>query len=567
MTDAGGTDAGRADAVGAADEGTRADLEFVTIPALLRAAAAAHGGSEAVVDHSCEPAVRLTYAELRTRVDELAAAVIRAGIAPGDRVAIWAPNCWEWIVALLGLQSAGGVLVPLNTRYKGIEAADILRRSRARLLFTVEGFLGNEYVSMLRADGAGELPDLERIVLLRDTGARPDDVSTLEEFVSDANAPGARGVSQDEVTARVEALTGADLSDLLFTSGTTGSPKGVMLSHSQTLRAFGDWADTVGLRAGDRYLVINPFFHAFGYKAGIISSLIAGATLVPVAVFDLDGVMDLIETERISVIPGPPTIYQGLLNHPGLDPTRMTSLRLAVTGAAPVPVELVERMRDTLGFRTVVTAYGMTEACGIATTCRPEDAPGIISATSGRAYPGVEVRVVDDAGVELAAGGAGEILVRGYNVMRGYFEDPEKTAETIDADGWLHTGDVGVMDDAGYLRITDRIKDMFISGGFNAYPAEIERLLLTHPHIAQAAVVGVPDERMGEAGYAYVLPVSGTTPDPAEVVTWARQSMANFKAPKYVEVVDQMPLNASGKILKFELRARAVETLSTAPPS
>jgi len=527
----------------------------------LRAAASAHGESEAVVDHSCDPAVRLSYTDLRSRADELAAAVIAAGIEPGDRVAIWAPNCWEWIVALLGLQSAGAVLVPLNTRYKGIEAADILRRSRARLLFTVEGFLGNEYVSMLRDPQVGELPDLERIVLLRDTGARPDDVVTLAEFTTSDAAGTIGGVSADEVTARVDALTGADLSDLLFTSGTTGSPKGVMLSHSQTLRAFGDWADTVGLRAGDRYLVINPFFHAFGYKAGIISSLIAGATLVPVAVFDLDGVMDLIETERISVIPGPPTIYQGLLNHPGLDPSRMTSLRLAVTGAAPVPVELVERMRDTLGFQTVVTAYGMTEACGIATTCRPEDAPETISATSGRAYPGVEVRVVDEAGAELAPGGAGEILVRGYNVMRGYFEDPEKTAETIDSDGWLHTGDVGVMDEAGYLRITDRIKDMFISGGFNAYPAEIERLLLTHPHVAQAAVVGVPDERMGEAGYAYVLAVTGTTPDPAEIIAWARQNMANFKAPKYVEVVEEMPLNASGKILKFELRSRAVDTL------
>ena len=553
------------------EQGTRADLEFGTIPGLLRAAAAAHGDSEAVVDHSCDPPVRLSYSELRSRVDDLAAAVIGTGIEPGDRVAIWAPNCWEWIVALLGLQSAGAVLVPLNTRYKGIEAADILRRSRARLLFTVEGFLGNDYVSMLRdasgSNGSGELPDLERIVVLRDTGTRPADVVTLEEFVAEAVVGDGRTAALAEVDARVDALSGTDLSDLLFTSGTTGSPKGVMLSHSQTLRAFGDWADTVGLRAGDRYLVINPFFHAFGYKAGIISSLIAGATLVPVAVFDLDRVMDLIESENISVIPGPPTIYQGLLNHPGLDPSRMASLRLAVTGAAPVPVELVERMRDTLGFRTVVTAYGMTEACGIATTCRPEDDPETISATSGRAYPGVEVRVVDEAGAVLPPGEAGEVLVRGYNVMRGYFEDPEKTAETIDADGWLHTGDVGVMNDSGYLRITDRIKDMFISGGFNAYPAEIERLLLTHPHIAQAAVVGVPDDRMGEAGYAYVLAVTGSTPDPAEIITWARQNMANFKAPKYVEVVDAMPLNASGKILKFELRARAVDTLGSAHPS
>jgi len=538
------------------DDGARADLRFPTIPGLLRAAAERAPEDEVVVDRSVEPAVRLTYAELLARVDELAAVLIARGIERGDRVAIWAPNCWEWIVALLGLQSAGAVLVPLNTRYKGIEAADILRRSNARLLFTVEGFLGNDYVSMLRDPAVGELPELEGIVLLRDAGSRPEGVPTLDELVAAGPA-----VTAEQVDARVAELSGDDLSDLLFTSGTTGQPKGVMLSHAQTLRAFGDWADTVGLRADDRYLVINPFFHAFGYKAGIVSSLIAGATLVPVAVFDLDRVVELIEAERISVIPGPPTIYQGLLNHPGFDLARAGTLRLAVTGAAPVPVELVERMRAELGFSTVVTAYGMTEACGIATTCRPEDDPETISGTSGRAYPGVEVKIVGEDGAELPTGDAGEILVRGYNVMRGYFEDPEKTAETIDADGWLHTGDVGVMDERGYVRITDRIKDMFIVGGFNAYPAEIERLLLVHPQIAQAAVVGVPDERMGEVGYAYVLPVTGTAPDPAEIIAWSKEHMANFKAPRHVEVVAEMPLNASGKILKYELRDRAAATL------
>jgi acyl-CoA synthetase (AMP-forming)/AMP-acid ligase II len=336
-----------------------------------------------------------------------------------------------------------------------------------------------------------------------------------------------------------------------------------MLSHAQTLRAFGDWADIVGLTDSDRYLVINPFFHAFGYKAGIIASLIAGATLVPVAVFDLDVVLDLIESESISVLPGPPTIYQGLLNHPGLDPKRTTSLRLAVTGAAVVPVELVEAMRDTLGFGTVVTAYGMTEASGIATSCRREDPAALIASTSGRAYPGVEVRVVDDSGAELPAGAPGVVIVRGYNVMSGYFEHPEKTAEVIDSEGWFHTGDVGVMDDDGYLRITDRIKDMFIVGGFNAYPAEIERLLLLHPDVAQVAVIGVPDDRLGEVGFAYVLATSGTTADPKQIIAWAKENMANFKAPKYVEVVDELPLNASGKVLKFELRDRALRSFES----
>lgn len=538
------------------EDGTRGDLRFGTIPAMVRTTAAEHGDSEAVVDTSADPAVRLSYAQVKDRVDEVAAAVIAAGVQPGDRVAIWGPNCWEWIVALLGLQSTGAVLVPLNTRYKGIEAADILRRSGARLLFTVEGFLGNDYVSMLREPTSGELPDLERIVLLRDTGTRPDGVQSLEEFIASG-----RTVDPTEVTARIDALTGDDLSDLLFTSGTTGAPKGVKLTHAQTLRAFGDWADIGGLRADDRYLCINPFFHAFGYKAGIVASFMTGATLVPMATFDLDAVADLIEAERISVIPGPPTIYQTLLNHPGFDAERASTLRLAVTGAAVVPVELVERMRNELGFDTVVTAYGMTEASGCATICRREDSAETISTTSGRAFPGMEVQVVDDDGAALPAGEAGEVWVRGYNVMSGYFEAPEQTAETLTPDGWLRTGDVGVMTDDGYLTITDRKKDMFIVGGFNAYPAEIERLLLAHPDVAQAAVVGVPDERMGEVGFAFVLPTHGTTPDPAEVVAWSKQHMANFKAPKYVQVVDALPLNASGKVLKFELRERAEESL------
>lgn len=539
------------------EEGTRADLRFGTIPAMLRSVAGAQPDREAVVDTSTDPVTRLTYGEVLDLADKVAAAVMTAGIGPGDRVAVWAPNCWEWIVALVGLQSSGAVLVPLNTRYKGAEAADILERSNARLLFTVEGFLGNEYVSMLRATGA-HLVDLEQIVLLRDDGSRPDGVSTLEEFIGTG-----ADVTPEQVTARVEALSGNDLSDLLFTSGTTGAPKGVRLTHAQTLRAFGDWADIGGLRAEDRYLCINPFFHAFGYKAGIIAAFMTGATLVPMAVFDLDRVAELIESERISVIPGPPTIYQSLLNHPGFDSTRASTLRLAVTGAAVVPVELVERMRTDLGFDTVVTAYGMTEASGCATICRREDSAETIATTSGRAFPGVEVRVVDDDGLTCSTGEAGEVLVRGYNVMDGYFNDPDQTAETLTDDGWLRTGDVGVMTDAGYLTITDRKKDMFIVGGFNAYPAEIERLLLGNPDVAQAAVVGVPDERMGEVGYAFVVPTHGSSPDPEALLSWSRENMANFKAPRYVEIVGELPLNASGKVLKYELRDRAVASIAT----
>ena len=259
------------------------------------------------------------------------------------------------------------------------------------------------------------------------------------------------------------------------------------------------------------------------------------------------------------MLPGAPTLYQTILNHPDRDQFDSSSLRLAVTGAASVPVSLVEAMRDDLDFDTVITAYGLTEGCGFATMCRRSDDATTIATTSGRAMPGIEVRVVDEDGTERPAGEAGEVVIRGYNVMAGYFENPEATAEAIDAEGWLHTGDVGVMDEAGYLRITDRIKDLFIVGGFNAYPAEIEALLLDHPAIAQVAVVGVPDERMGEVAAAFVVPASGTTPDPDEIVAWARDHMANYKAPRQVHVVDELPFNAGGKVMRFVLRQRLEE--------
>ncbi len=538
-----------------AEDGTRGDLRWGTIPGLLADAAERRGDAEAVVDLSVVPAERISYDELAQRAEAVARSLIAAGIQEGDRVAIWAPNCWEWVVALFGLQSAGAALVPLNTRYKGIEAADILRRSGARVLFTVDGFLGNEYVTMLAETAPDVLDSLDRVVVMRHEGTVPNGTVEFEQLLAAGES-----VDPAEAVARAAALRPDTMSDLMFTSGTTGAPKGVIQTHGSSLRAFADWADIVGLRADDRYLVINPFFHTFGYKAGILAGLMSGCTLVPLPTFDVERAAEVIMEEGISMIPGPPTLYQTLLNHPRFDPSCVDTLRLAVTGAAPVPVALVESMRNTLGFETVLTAYGLTEACGVVTVCRSDDDDETISHTSGRAIPGIEVAVVDDTGDEMPRGEAGEVVVRGYNVMRGYFEDPEQTAEAIDADGWLHTGDVGTMDERGYLDITDRLKDMFIVGGFNAYPAEIEALLGAHPGIAQAAVVGVPDERMGEVAHAFVVAAGGATLEPSEVTAWARENMANYKAPRTVEVLDELPLNASGKVLRYELRERAKET-------
>jgi HIP---CoA ligase len=528
----------------------RGDLEWGTTPRLVQSAAERFGDREAMVDGD----VRMSFVDLADAGRRAARAFMAAGVEPGDRVAIWAPNISEWLVALVGLHSAGAVLVPLNTRFKGAEAAFILAKSRARLLLTVTGFLDTDYVELLGAEREA-LTDIEGVVVLR--GDAPAGAVGWEQFLA-----ASRAVDEADAVRRAESVGPDDLSDILFTSGTTGRPKGAMCTHAQTVRAYTDWADVIGLQEGDRYLVVNPFFHAFGYKAGIVASLIAGATMVPHAVFDPATVLTRIPEERISMLPGPPSLYQAILNHPGLADHDISSLRLAVTGAAAIPVELILRMRRELTFETIITGYGLTEACGIATMCRHDDDPETIATTSGRAIPGVEVLVVDDHGKEVPRGEPGEVVVRGYNVMRAYYDEPEETAAAIDADGWLHTGDVGVMDDRGYLKITDRKKDLFIVGGFNAYPAEIENLMLANEQIAQVAVVGVPDERLGEVGVAFVVLRPGQAATGDELVSWCRERMANYKVPRRVELVDALPLNAGGKVLKYQLRERATAGVS-----
>jgi acyl-CoA synthetase (AMP-forming)/AMP-acid ligase II len=542
------------------------ELEKVrTIPQLARIAAECFGADAAVVDEK----VALSFSELADAALQATRAFIAAGIRHGERVAIWAPNIHEWIVATLGLQAAGAALVPLNTRLKAAEAGYILEKSGARILCVVEEFLGVDYLGMLReafGNGSGRpferLPTLEQVVVFR---PRPgfhqgNGVSSWADFIrSGASIP------KDAAHERASEVGADTISDILFTSGTTGKPKGVMTSHDQNLRAFASWSEVVGLRKGDRYLVVNPFFHSFGYKAGWMASLMRGATVYPQLVFDVEQTLERVKRDRITVLPGPPTLYQSILSYPDRENYDLSSLRLAVTGAAVIPVELVRRMRRDLAFETVITGYGLTETCGVVSMCRFDDDPETIANTSGRAIPGVEVACVDPTGREVARGQPGEIVVRGYNVMRGYFDDEKATAETIDRAGWLHTGDIGVMDARGYLRITDRIKDMFIVGGFNCYPAEIENMLREHPEVAQAAVIGVPDERMGEVGMAFVVPAPGATPSAESLIAWCRSNMANYNVPRRIELVDALPMNAMGKVTKFVLRERAQKILASAP--
>ena len=532
----------------AAEQFERDDLPL-TVAAALECASIDFAELEALVDGE----MRLNWSELLDRVDIAARALVAIGINPGDRVAIWAQNTAEWVIAACAIHRSAAILVPLNTRFKRPEATYILENAQVRLLFTVSEFLGTDYVELLGDRSA--LPLLEHVVLL--DGPTRVHTTTWAEFLSMSNS-----VSTSAAAERAAALTPDDLCDILFTSGTTGLPKGAMLTHGASVRAYWSWSNVVGLTKGDRYLIINPFFHGFGLKSGILASILMGATILPHPVFDVPSVMRRVEEERITMLPGPPTVYMTMLDHPELKNFDLSSLRLSVTGAATVPVEMIHRMRSEMTFKTIVTGYGLTEATGIATMCRHTDDPEIIANTAGRAIPDVEVIVADDNRQPVASGEPGEVLIRGYNIMKGFIGNPEATAEAIDDEGWLHTGDIGVMDEAGNLRITDRMKDMFIVGGFNAYPAEIENILITHPGISQVAVLGIPDTRMGEIGVAFVIAKPEVTLTPDDIVAWSRESMANYKVPRHVIVVEEFPLNASGKVLKYVLRETAIENAS-----
>jgi acyl-CoA synthetase (AMP-forming)/AMP-acid ligase II len=287
-----------------------------------------------------------------------------------------------------------------------------------------------------------------------------------------------------------------------------------------------------------------------------------GACILPHPVFDVQQVMERVPKDKITMLPGPPAIYQTILNHPDLKTFDMTTLRLAVTGAAAIPVEMIIQMREQLGFEKIVTGYGLTEGSGLATMCRHDDDPETIAKTSGRAMPGMQVKIVDEEGNELRKGEPGEIIVKGYNIMLGYLDDPNQTAEAITEDGWLQTGDIGVMDNDGNIAITDRKKDMYINGGFNVYPAEVEATMLHHQQIGQVSVVGTPDTRMGEIGFAFVVPAPGETPNEDQLLDWCKQEMANYKCPREIVFVKELPLNASGKVLKYELRVIAEEMIN-----
>jgi HIP---CoA ligase len=516
-----------------------------TIPATLRATAARYPDRDALVDGD----VRLSYRRLDAAVVDTVRGLIAMGVQPGDRVSVWAQNCWQWCVACLGIGAAGAVLVPINTRFRGKEAAYLVENSESVALFTTTGFLGADYPEMLRT-AAPQYADLPVVVMDGEVSAK--DLS-WETFL----AHGAT-VAQSDATARLEAVGPDDLSDVMYTSGTTGFPKGVVQTHGKNIVAMRSLAKALHLTETDRNLVLAPLFAQFGLRCGLFIDIIAGAASVVDSMFDGQRIIDLVEREKITTLPGPPTILAAMLS-PLAQGRDISSLRITITGSTVIPEDLVINLLENKIFDHVLTAYGLTEACGPVSVSSLTDTPAQVSTYAGRVLDHLELKVVAPDGTTLPPGGRGELLVRASTVMNGYLNDPEQTAEAIDADGWLRTGDIGLVTEQGYVQITGRLKDMVIVGGLNVYPAEVEATIREHGAVHDVALIGIPDERLGEVGMAFIIPEPGTTFDADALYTWSREVLANYKVPRVFVEIDRLPLNSSLKVDKLALRERANE--------
>ena len=514
---------------------------------------------------------RVTYRDLKRRADDFARGLLDLGLGPGDHVVLWMPNCVEWNVANLGIAKIGAVTVTCNSRYRAFEVEYVLRQSDAKALIMVDRFPAAriDYLAILdelcpeasRRDGVpgGRFPALRHVVVLGGTvptGAV--DFAAVERAGGRPSAPSLEGI-------RIEL---DDPVEMLYTSGTTGEPKGCLLSHGNMYYKCRVYTDLHRWTHEDRYLVPVPYFHIFGSMGGVAANCLVGSTQVLMDVFDAGEAMRLIQAERVTIFSGVPTMFITILGHPAFGSYDLSSLRTGSIGAAPVPVEIMKKIldrEDGLGMDALVV-YGLTEATGGTHWTRAGDALEKRVATVGLRTPELEDCIVDIAtGRPLPPGEEGEVCVKGATLMLGYYKNPEATADKI-RDGWLHTGDMGVKDAEGYLRITGRVTDMIIVGGFNTYPAEIENFYLRHPGILDISIVGVPDPIMGEVVMAFVIPKPGARLTADEIIAFARDRIANFKVPRYVEIVDQFPLTGSGKVQKFKQKAYAVEKLGLKSP-
>jgi fatty-acyl-CoA synthase len=525
-----------------------------TLSQVLRDTTARFPRRNAILDPS---GATFTYEELNERVDRLARGMLEIGVARGDKVGLWMPNVPEWVFAYFAIARIGAVVVPMNTRYKMHEVEYILDDSEATALFAVGSFVGIDYLQMI-GEVRDRLPNLKHVMIVGEPG---EDMHGFTETVALGEASLADGV-----LAEREAL--CDPSDnvfILYTSGTTGNPKGAMLSHHNIAKNAEQVTEVLHTTEEDVFLLAVPFFHCFGCVMGIAGSITWGAAMVPMQVFKAKEALELVERFGVSVLYGVPTMFVLELeeNRKGKDDgTRydVSTLRTGIMAGAPCPIEVMKGTMEELHCNVSI-AYGLTEASPVITMTRFDDPVERRVETVGRALDGIEVKIADDDHHRVPTGEMGELACRGYNVMLGYYRAPEVTAETIDADGWLCSGDLATMDAEGYVKIVGRKKDMLITGGFNVYPAEIEEYLFTHSKVQNVSVIGVPDDVFGEVAVAYVIPREGETIDPQEIVDYCVGEIANFKVPRYVEIVDEFPMTQSGKVQKFRLREIAVAAL------
>ncbi len=506
------------------------------------------GHREALVDVA--GGVRLTYAGLAAQVDALALGLLDTGIATGDRIGIWAPNCAEWTVTQFAAAKIGAILVNINPLYREHELEYVLNQAGVRLLVAAPRYKASDYVAMID-QVLPRCPALEHVVYLG--GA------SWHELI----AAGQR--SELDILRGVQAtLSADDPINIQYTSGTTGFPKGATLSHHNIVNNGFFVGELCGYTEADRVCLPVPLFHCFGMVMGTLAAMTHGAAVVlPAPSFDAGATVHAVADERCTSLYGVPTMFIDVLAHPDVDGVDVSSLRTGIMSGSPCPVEVMKQVIDKLGMAEVTICYGMTETSPVATQTRAHDGMARRVSTVGAAGPHVEIKIVDPVtGRTVERGSPGEVCIRGYSVMLGYWEMPEKTAQVIDAARWMHTGDQGVLDDDGYLRITGRIKDMIVRGGENVYPAEIEQYLHTHPDIADAQVVGVPDDRYGEELVAWIRPAEhagALTAD--EVREFCRGQLAAFKVPRYVLFTDEYPMTASGKVRKVELAEWARDQL------
>jgi fatty-acyl-CoA synthase len=538
--------------------GERYPWEPITIAGLVERTARDHGDRDALVGDDR----RLSWSQTRELSRGLAKSLIASGIGRGDHVALWMPNQIEWVALWCAASYVGAVLVTVNTRYKTEEVRYILRQSDARMLITVRAFIGIDYAAMLDelcpnlgsapTPNAEDLPELRRVVVLGEP--TPAGAVAFDRF-----AAAGTDVTDAELDAAAAAVDADDPTIIVYTSGTTGHPKGAVHSY-RILRNEQSISEAMDIGPESRVMNHLPFFHVGGGFTGILPPLITGGAILLMDHWDPTAALALIERERATVLSGIPTHFIDLVNHPELGRYDTSSLRTGWIGGANNPPEVIDGAIGKLGLEGLLPVYGMTETTSITTIPKRDDPRSIVLAGKGRPVSDFEVKTVDvDTDAEQPVGAEGEVCVRGHLVMLGYYRDEQATAAAIDSDGWFHTGDLGVLDADGYLSITGRRSDMFIVGGSNAYPAEIEAALAEHPSIEQAYVVGVPHERLGEVGFAFVQAHAGHDLTDTDVVAFARRRLADYKVPRFVEMVDAWPLTATGKIERFRLSEMARE--------